>query len=153
MSIIPPLALLPILFIVFGVDEFAKIALIFIGVYPIIARDIFGAVSKLPAEQRTKSQTLGADGIAYLYWVVMPQVLPRLVETVRLSLGSAWLFLIASEAIAADAGLGYRIFLVRRYLSMDIIIPYTLWITLLGFFLDYLLKSINKKWFKWYVMT
>lgn len=153
MSIIPPLSLLPILFIVFGVDELAKITLIFIGIFPIITRDIYGAVSKLPIEQKTKSQTLGAEGHGFLYLVVLPQVLPRLVETVRLSMGSAWLFLIASEAIAAEAGLGYRIFLVRRYLSMDIIIPYALWITFLGFTLDWVLKSINRIFFKWYVST
>jgi NitT/TauT family transport system permease protein len=149
-SIVPPLALLPILFIVFGVDEFAKVALIFLGVFPVMTRDIFGAVSKLPVEQRTKSQTLGASGLSYLYMIVLPQVLPRLVETTRLSMGSAWLFLIASEAIAAEAGLGYRIFLVRRYLSMDIIVPYALWITLIGFTLDWLLKKFNSLTFKWY---
>ena len=54
----------------------------------------------------------------------MPQVLPRLIDTVRLALGAAWLFLIAAEAIAATEGLGYRIFLVRRYLAMDVILPY-----------------------------
>ena len=48
----------------------------------------------------------------------------------------AWLFLIAAEAIAADSGLGYRIFLVRRYLSMDVILPYVAWITLLAFVMD-----------------
>ena len=48
-------------------------------------------------------------------------------------LGPAFLFLISAEAIAADVGLGYRIFLVRRYLSMDVILPYVAWITLLAF--------------------
>ena len=63
----------------------------------------------------------------------MPQVMPRLIDTVRLALGGAWLFLIAAEAIASTEGLGYRIFLVRRYLAMDVILPYVAWITFLGF--------------------
>ncbi len=58
-------------------------------------------------------------------------MLPRLVDALRLEIGPAWLFLIAAEAVAADSGLGYRIFLVRRYLSMDVIIPYVIWITIL----------------------
>ncbi len=66
-------------------------------------------------------------------------MLPRLIKSVRLSLGPAFLFLISAEAIAADVGLGYRIFLVRRYLAMDVILPYVAWITLLAFALDYLL--------------
>ena len=68
----------------------------------------------------------------------------------RLALGTAWLFLIAAEAIAAQEGLGYRIFLVRRYLSMDVILPYVAWITLLAFLLDQLLAWASRLAFPWY---
>ena len=68
----------------------------------------------------------------------------------RLSLGAAWLFLIAAEAIAAQDGLGYRIFLVRRYLSMDIILPYVVWITLLAFLTDWLLRKTSLFFFPWF---
>jgi NitT/TauT family transport system permease protein len=149
-SMIPPLAILPILFITLGVGELAKVALIFIGVAPVIARDIAGTVSRLPREQVTKALTLGASPLALVYRVVLPQIWPRLIEAVRLSLGAAWLFLIASEAIAADQGLGYRIFLVRRYLAMDVILPYVLWITALGFAFDWLLRFALRKLFPWY---
>jgi NitT/TauT family transport system permease protein len=150
LSMIPPLAILPILFISFGVGELGKVALIFLGTFPFIARDISMAVSQLPKEQITKALTLGASQIAVVYKVILPQITPKLISSLRLSLGAAWLFLIAAEAIAATEGLGYRIFLVRRYLSMDIIIPYVLWITLLGFTFDYTLKLINKTCFPWY---
>ncbi len=63
---------------------------------------------------------------------MLPQTWPRLIDSLRLTLGSAWLFLIAAEAIASTEGLGYRIFLVRRYLAMDVILPYVVWITLLA---------------------
>jgi NitT/TauT family transport system permease protein len=68
----------------------------------------------------------------------------------RLSLGAAWLFLIAAEAIASTDGLGYRIFLVRRYLSMDLILPYVAWITLLAWLTDELLRRITLWCFPWY---
>ncbi len=61
----------------------------------------------------------------------------------RLSLGPAFLFLISAEAIAADAGLGYRIFLVRRYLAMDVILPYVAWITLLAYLMDFALVAVR----------
>jgi NitT/TauT family transport system permease protein len=149
-SMIPPLAVLPILFITLGVDELAKVALIFIGVMPVITRDVLGTVRRLPDEQVTKALTLGATQTALVYRVVLPQIWPRLIETVRLSLGAAWLFLIAAEAIAANDGLGYRVFLVRRYLAMDIILPYVLWITALGFSMDWLLRLALRSWFPWY---
>jgi NitT/TauT family transport system permease protein len=76
--------------------------------------------------------------------------MPRLIDTVRLSLGAAWLFLIASEAIASQDGLGYRIFLVRRYLSMDIIIIYVTWITGLAFCFDFGLRKLVALRYPWY---
>lgn len=150
-SMIPPLAVLPILFISLGVDELAKVALIFIGVVPVITRDVLGGVMRMPREQITKALTLGASQAALVYRVVLPQVWPHLIEALRLSLGSAWLFLIAAEAIAANDGLGYRIFLVRRYLAMDVILPYVMWITALGFAADWLLRLVLRRFFPWYV--
>ena len=93
-------------------------------------------VQELPREQLIKAQTLGASTWQMALRVVIPQILPRLIELAAALLGPAWLFLIAAEAIASDSGLGYRIFLVRRYLAMDIIIPYVIWITLLAFLMD-----------------
>ena len=104
----------------------------------------------LPEELKVKALTLGANSWQLLLRVLLPQVLPRLIEAVRLTLGSAWLFLIAAEAIAATAGLGYRIFLVRRYLDMAVILPYVLWITLLAFAMDYLLRQLARRAFPWY---
>ena len=149
-SLVPPLAVLPILFIVFGLDEFSKVALIAIGITPFIIRDLQAKVLELPNEQLIKAQTLGASTWLVIVRVVLPQILPRLIEAVRMSLGAAWLFLIAAEAIASTDGLGYRIFLVRRYLSMDIILPYVLWITLLAFLTDYVLRLISTKSFPWF---
>lgn len=152
-SIIPPLAILPILFIVFGVEETAKVVLIFIGTFPMITRGVYLATLKIPKEQIFKGLTLGASPFAVAYRIVLPQIMPCLIDSTRLSLGAAWLFLIAAEAIASTDGLGYRIYLMRRYLSMDIIIPYVLWITLLGFVLDRLLQLWISMRYSWYLAT
>lgn len=149
-SIVPPLAILPMLFIVFGVDELAKVMLIFIGTFPLITRDIYYYVAAIPHEQITKALTLGATQHQVTYRVILPQVMPRLINTIRLSLGGGWLFLIAAEAIASTDGLGYRIFLVRRYLAMDVIIPYVLWVTFLGFSVDWLLQNFMRWRYRWY---
>ncbi len=150
LSIIPPLAILPVLFIIFGVGELGKVMLIFIGGMFIITRDIYYTTQRIPREQIVKALTLGSSQFALIFRVVLPQIMPRLLVVVRLSLGAAWLFLIASEAIASTDGLGYRIFLVRRYLSMDIIIPYVLWITLLGYLMDTVLRYVVTWKYPWY---
>lgn len=149
-SLIPPIAILPILFIVFGLGELSKVMLIVLGVAPFIMRDIYQRTQELPREQLVKAQTLGAHSGQIIWRVLLPQVLPRLIDAVRLSLGAAWLFLIAAEAIVATDGLGYRIFLVRRYLAMDTILPYVVWITFLAFFIDWLLLKISRYSFPWY---
>ena len=150
LSMLPPLAVLPILFIVFGLGEVSKVALIVIGVAPVMIRDLALRVGELPAEQLVKAQTLGASTWQIAIRVIVPQMLPRLIDSVRLTLGSAWLFLIAAEAIASQSGLGYRIFLLRRYLAMDVILPYVAWITLLAFMIDYALRRTQHGLFPWF---
>ena len=149
LSLIPPLAILPILFIVAGLGELAKVLLIIIGIAPLIVRDLAMRVAELPSEQIIKAQTLGASTWQLVIRVFLPQMWPRLIDAVRLSLGSAWLFLIAAEAIASTEGLGFRIFLVRRYLSMDVILPYVAWITLLAFTMDWLMRRLRALAFRW----
>lgn len=149
LSMIPPMAVLPILFIVFGLEEVSKIVLITIGVAPFLIRDLGMRASELPSELLIKAQTLGASTWQIILRVVLPQLLPKLIDAVRLSLGPAWLFLISAEAIAATDGLGYRIFLMRRYLAMDVILPYVAWITLLAYAMDWALRRFNRLCFPW----
>lgn len=148
-SMVPPLALLPILFIMLGLGEVSKIALIIIGVAPIMARDLALAAAALPREQIVKAETLSASSWLIGLRIVLPQIMPRLIDSLRLQLGPAFLFLIAAEAISADSGLGYRIFLVRRYLSMDVIFPYVIWITLLAVTMDIGLRLIRRRFYPW----
>jgi NitT/TauT family transport system permease protein len=149
LSMVPPMAVLPILFIVFGLGELSKVVLIVIGISPFLMRDMQLRIEEMPHELLVKAQTLGASSWQIVTRVVVPQMLPRLIDGVRLSLGPAWLFLISAEAIAAEQGLGYRIFLVRRYLAMDVILPYVAWITLLAFALDVALRWVNRRAFPW----
>ena len=153
LAMIPPLAILPLLFIVFGLGELSKVMLIVIGVAPCIARDLEGHARQIPAEMLIKAQTLGANTWTLILRVILPQLLPRLLISLQLLLGSAWLFLIAAEAIASTDGLGYRIFLMRRYLAMDVILPYVAWITLLAWLMDYGLRRASQRLFPWFVVA
>ena len=148
-SLIPPITILPILFIVFGLGETAKVALIVIGTAPVMTRTLAQAVMDIPREQIVKAETLGASALQMIVRVVLPQMWPRLITAIRLGLVPAWIFLISAEAIASTGGLGYRIFLVRRYLAMDVILPYVAWITLLAYILDRILQFASQRLFRW----
>jgi ABC-type nitrate/sulfonate/bicarbonate transport system permease component len=80
-SMIPPLAILPVLFIVFGLDELSKVMLIVIGITPMLARDLEQRAQEIPAELFIKAQTLGANSWTLVLRVVLPQLLSRLITS------------------------------------------------------------------------
>jgi len=148
-SLIPPITVLPILFIVAGLGEASKISLIVIGTAPVMVRSVANAVLEIPRELIIKAETLGASVWQIASRLVLPQALPQLITAIRLGLVPGWIFLVSAEAIASTSGLGYRIFLVRRYLAMDVILPYVLWITLLAIVIDRALLLLSRRAFRW----
>jgi NitT/TauT family transport system permease protein len=147
------LSLLPILFIAFGIDELSKIMLIVVGVTPTIILDTFNLTKSVPREQIVKGFTLGAGDFAIAYRIVFKQILPRVLNSIRLNLKSVMLFLFAGEMIASTGGLAYRIALLRRHMGMDTIIPYVLWVALLLFLVDLGMCKLNRKLHPWFQET
>jgi len=144
------LSLLPILFIVFGIGEWSKIALIVIGVAPTMILDVTQIVKAVPREQIVKAFTLDANNFDVAYRVVFRQILPQVINSLRLNLKPMMLFLFAGEMIAASDGLAYRIAIMRRHMGMDIILPYVLWVAFLLFLIDFLLRVINRRLHPWF---
>jgi NitT/TauT family transport system permease protein len=145
------LSLLPILFIAFGIDELAKVMLIVVGVAPTIILDTFNLTRSLPKEQIVKGFTLGAGDFSITYRIVLKQIWPRVLNSIRLNLKSVMLFLFAGEMIASQDGLAYRIALLRRHMGMDTIIPYVLWVALLLFLVDFGMRTLNRKLHPWFL--
>lgn len=144
------LSLLPILFIVFGIDEASKIALIVIGVAPTMILDVVNMVRGVPQEQIVKAFTLDANNFDVAYRVVLPRLLPDILNSLRLNLKPIMLFLFAGEMIAASDGLAYRIAIMRRHMGMDIILPYVLWVALLLYLIDLTLRVVNRRLHPWH---
>lgn len=144
------LSLLPILFIVFGIEEWSKIMLMVIGVAPTLILDTCNISRAVPHEQIVKAFTLKSNNLDVAYRVVLKQVLPQIINSVRLNLKPLALFLFAGEMIASTDGLAYRIAIMRRHMGMDIILPYLLWVALLLFLFDALLRFANRRLHPWY---
>jgi len=144
------LSLLPILFIAFGIDEAAKIALILIGVGPTIILDAFNLTRGVPKEQIVKGFTLGAGDFAVTYRIVLKQIWPRVLNSMRLNLKAVMIFLFSGEMSASQDGLAYRIALLRRHMGMDTIIPYVLWVALLLFLIDLGMRVLNRRLHPWF---
>src|SRR5579863_294219 len=144
------LSVLPILFIAFGIDELSKIMLIVIGVTPTIILDSLNLSKGVPREQIVKGFTLGAGNFDIAYLVMLKQIFPRVLNSIRINLKSVALFLFAGEMIASDDGLAYRIALLRRHMAMDTIIPYVLWVALLLFLIDQAMRLANRWLHPWF---
>jgi NitT/TauT family transport system permease protein len=144
------LSLLPILFIAFGIDELSKIMLVVVGVTPTIVLDTFNLARSVPDEQIVKAFTLGAGDFDIAYRVVLRQIMPRVLNSIRLNLKAVMLFLFAGEMISSTDGLAYRIALLRRHMGMDVIIPYVLWVALLLFVADLTLRFVNRTLHPWF---
>jgi NitT/TauT family transport system permease protein len=124
--------------------------LIVIGVTPTIVLDTFNLTNGVPNEQVVKAFTLGCDDFTVTYRVVLKQVWPRVLNSIRLNLKSVMLFLFAGEMIASTDGLAYRIALLRRHMGMDVIIPYVLWVALLLFLVDLGMRLVNRWLHPWF---
>jgi len=144
------LSVLPILFIAFGIDELSKVMLIVIGVTPTIILDTVNLSRSVPKEQIVKGFTLGAGDFAIAYRVVLKQIMPRILNSIRLNLKAVMLFLFAGEMIASTDGLAYRIALLRRNMGMSTILPYVLWVALLLFLVDFAMRVLNRRMHPWF---
>jgi len=150
LSIIPPIAMMPAILVLFGVEELAKVVIIVLGTFLLMARDLKQRTVELPDEQTVKAMTLGANSFQIIRKIFLPQLMPKFVETFIIYLSPGWIFLIVSEMIASEEGLGFQIFLARRNLNMALIIPLVMWIATLAISMTGSGKLYNLIRYPWY---
>lgn len=141
---ISPIAWMPLAVIWFGIGEPAPIFLIVLGaLFPLVVATANG-VRNVPVIYLRAGSNFGLSSGAVLRRVVFPAILPNILTGLRISLGIAWLVLVAAEMIAVDSGLGYLIIDARnagkRY---DLVVAGMLLIGLIGLGLDTLMRRIE----------
>lgn len=149
-SMVPPLIILPILFMTFGLEDQGKIALMVIGVLPTLVLDTHLRAKGVPQEQIISGMTLGASDLEIAYTIILPRIFPKVLDTLRLNFRTVVQFLLAAEMISAQAGLGYRTYLFKRGTNMHQILPYVIWISLLMYLLDLGVRTLLRmRRFSW----
>ena len=147
----PAPAFAPLLIVYLGVDEAPKIALIFIGVVFFNTLMIMDAVKFVPKHLLEATYTLGGSRRQTLMQVIMPYVMPNIIDTFRINMAAAWNLVVVAELLAATAGLGKRIELARKVLGIDTIFAYLIVLGLIGFTLDLCLRLLLRATCKWAV--
>lgn len=148
---IPPTAMMAVYFVVFGTELKMFVAMISFGVTPTLAQAVYQSAKKDVTDHAVyKAYTLGASSCEVIWNVVVRQVLPRIIEAVRLQIGPAMVFLIAAEMMVASEGFGYRLRIQSRLLNMNVVYTYLLILGVSGFFIDWLLTFSRKKLCPWF---
>ena len=146
---IPVPALTPVIMVIAGVDESAKILLIFIGTYFQMVIVVADVTRQVPRDLLAAGRTLGASRWQQLLYVLLPATLPGLMDTCRTMLGWAWTYLVIAEVVAANSGLGYRIMQGQRFLRTDQIFVGIIVLGLLGLLTDMIFKWLQPRILPW----
>lgn len=143
------IAWIPIAILVFGIGRGVPIFLIFYAAtFPVFINMLAG-IKHVDPRLVQAAQMLGASRRMIVTHVVMPSALPLILAGARLSLGVAWMALVAAELTGADSGLGWRIFWYQEFFAMDKVMAVILTIGILGYTLDTLLRKLQARITRW----
>jgi NitT/TauT family transport system permease protein len=142
---ISPLAWIPIAILWFGVGDLAAVFLIFIGCFLPLLLTVINAVQSVPAVYIHAGRNFGLGPIELMRRILYPAIVPRLMTGLRITLGLAWLVVVAAEMIAVSSGLGFLIVDARnagnRY---DLVVAGMVLIGIVGLLLDTGVRSLEK---------
>jgi NitT/TauT family transport system permease protein len=146
---LPVSALIPLLILYIGIGTAEKVAVIFIGTFFQLVLLVADVAAHVPREQIEVSYTLGASRAQVVGRVLLPATLPGVMDTLRITMGWAWTYLVVAELVSADRGLGYLILNSMRGLFTDRIFVGLAVIGLLGLGFDLTFKWLHRRFLPW----
>ncbi|WP_337270881.1 ABC transporter permease [Oryzifoliimicrobium ureilyticus] len=145
----PVVAFVPLTILWAGTSDVQKFVIIFIGTFFQQVLMVMDSVKRVPNDFVGLGRTLGMSEFNILRRIVLPSALPGIWDTLRISLGWAWTWLVLAELVAATSGLGYRIVVSQRYFQTQTIIGYILLLGLLGLITDQSMKALERVFFRY----
>ena len=140
----PASAFIVLLIVLEGLGEEEKLTLIWIGVFFQLVLMVMDIAHRVPDEMLNVAYTLGASRWKVFYKVFLPATFPEVVDSLRITIGWAWTYLIVAELVAASNGIGHVILSASRFLQTDKIIAGIITIGILGLLTDALFR-----WLYW----
>lgn len=146
---IPPLALIPLVIIWFGIWEKGKISLLFLAALWIMTISARAGVSGVNISKVHAAYSLGASKLQILIHVIMPNSLPEIFTGARVAMGVCWGTVVAAELVAAEKGAGKMIIAASKFQQTDIVIMGIILIGVIGFGIDILMRMAEKVLVPW----
>ncbi|QGZ31342.1 ABC transporter permease [Stutzerimonas stutzeri] len=145
----PAVAFIPLVMLWVGIDEGSKVLIIFIGTFFQMVLMVAEDVRRVPMTQIEAAQTMGASRSEIVKLVILPSARPAILDTLRITCGWAWTYLVVAELVAANSGLGYAILKAQRYMHTDKIFAGILLIGLIGLLTDQAFRWLSRRAFPW----
>ncbi|MFS2150247.1 ABC transporter permease [Rhizobium sp. Rhizsp42] len=145
----PVVAFVPLTILWAGTSDIQKFVIIWIGTFFQQVLMVMDSVKRVPPDFVGLGRTLGLSEPKILWRIVLPSSLPGIWDTLRISMGWAWTWLVLAELVAATSGLGYRIVVSQRYFQTQTIIGYILLLGILGLITDQSMKALERVFFRY----
>ena len=146
---LPPIALIPLVIVYFGVDELAKTVILFYAAFFAGVIVMYEGISQISPIYLRVARTLGASDSEIFLKVVVPMTVPHMLTALRVALGVAWATLVASELIAAQRGLGALIQDAASFFQLDIIYVGIISIGFIALAMDLALRRLSRRLLAW----
>mgnify|MGYP001799542200 FL=1 len=146
---VPPLALIPLVIIWFGIGEIGKVILLFLAALWIMAIAARSGVSGVNISKVHAAYSLGANKWQIMRYVIVPNSLPEIFTGARVAMGVCWGTVVAAELVAAEQGAGMMIMVASRFQNTDIVILGIILIGIIGFGIDMLMRQAERWLVPW----
>ena len=140
---IPPLALIPLVILWLGIDEVAKVFLLFLAALFIMLIAARAGVNSVRISKVHAAYSLGASKAQVLRYVILPNALPEIFTGLRTSMGVCWGTLVAAELVAADQGVGSMMMIAKNFLQTDVVVIGIIIIGVIGFAIEILMRMLE----------
>jgi NitT/TauT family transport system permease protein len=145
----PVVAFVPLTILWTGTGDMQKFLIIFIGTFFQQVLLVMDNVKSVPRDFINLGRTLAMPEWRILKGIVLPSAMPAIWDSMRISLGWAWTWLVVAELVAATSGLGYRITTAQRFFQTDLIFGYLLLLGILGLATDQAMKYAGRRLFRY----
>ncbi|HET7411916.1 MAG TPA: ABC transporter permease [Pararhizobium sp.] len=146
---LPPIALIPLVIVYFGIGEVAKIVILFYASFFAGVIVMYEGIAQISPLYLRVARTLGATDLEIFWRVVVPLAVPHMLTALRVALGVAWATLVAAELIAAQKGLGSVIQDASSFFQLDVIYAGILTIGAIALAMDYLVRRLTRRVLSW----
>jgi NitT/TauT family transport system permease protein len=141
---ISPLAWVPFAMVWFGIGDKPAFFIIFLAAFfPILISAMEASASIHPMYFQVGAN-LQLNPLESFCYIVLPAATPHIILALRVSLGVAWMVVVAAEMIAVKSGLGYLIIDARNALRLDYVVVAMITIGIIGLLLDQAISRLGR---------